>query len=63
MVLCEAQVSFIPELIGQALVYKQFALRAGALVRETAVFAETGTPSLRVAAQELGLTVVILPLA
>ena len=63
VVLCEAKVSLTPGLIGQALVYKQFALRAGALVRETVVFAEAGARSLREVVQELGLTVVILPLA
>ncbi len=62
MVLCEAKISLDPELIGQALVYTRLARRAGGAVRETVIFAETGSRSLQEAAQELGLTVVIAPL-
>lgn len=62
VVLCEAKISLDPELIGQALVYTRFAWRAGGSVRETVIFAETGSRSLQEAAQELGLTVVIAPL-
>ena len=62
IVLCEAKDELTPELVGQALVYRQFALYAGALVRETVVFAETGSDSMRRAALDLGLTVVIEPL-
>lgn len=62
IVLCEAKLELTPELVGQALVYRQFALYAGALVRETVVFAETGSESMRRAALDLGLTVVIEPL-
>ena len=62
IVLCEAKLELTPELVGQALVYRQFVLYAGALVRQTVVFAEIGCDSLRRAAGDLGLTVVVEPL-
>ena len=58
----QAKLELTPELVGQALVYRQFALYAGALVRETLVFAEKGSASMRRAALDLGLTVVVEPL-
>lgn len=57
VVLCEAKLTLTPELIGQALVYKQLALRAGACVMDTVVFAEKASRSMVEVAQELGLTV------
>jgi hypothetical protein len=38
--LCEAKHTLNPELIGQAVVYRELAGRAGGLVLETIVFAE-----------------------
>src|SRR5262249_11469636 len=57
VVLCEAKVELTPELIGQALVYRVFAQRAGAEVRSTVLFVQTSVPALETAARELGLEV------
>lgn len=60
VVLCESKLELGPELIGQALVYRQLALRAGALVQEVYAFAESGyAPMLEIAA-ELGLIPIVL---
>jgi len=57
VIICEAKAALTPELVGQALVYSYLAVRAGAVVRETVVFAEEGTPAMKEAAAHLGLTV------
>ncbi|MCH8806884.1 MAG: hypothetical protein IH986_12445 [Planctomycetes bacterium] len=62
IVLCEAKLSLNPEVVGQALIYAQFAEDAGAEVSDIAVFCESGSDSLRRTARELGLTLVIGPL-
>jgi hypothetical protein len=62
VVLCEAKSTLTHQVIGQALVYNQVALRQGANVREVVIFAESGTPLMREIAQQLGLTVVVQPL-
>jgi len=59
VVLCEAKLRLTPELIGQALLYKVLAERAGAKVRSTVVFAETAQPDFMSAAEQLGLEVVV----
>jgi hypothetical protein len=62
VVLCEAKAAALtPELVGQALVYRQFVLRAGAIVRDTVVFAPKADDAMRRAAAELGLTLVVTP--
>jgi len=60
IILCEAKVTLTPELVGQALVYKQFAIHAGASVKEVIIFCEKATESMFNAAKELGLTVEVL---
>ncbi|MEZ5444971.1 MAG: hypothetical protein R3F45_04200 [Gammaproteobacteria bacterium] len=55
IVLCESKDTLNPELIGQALVYRQLAIAAGAEVREVFVFSENATSSMRRIAKELGL--------
>jgi hypothetical protein len=59
VVLCEAKLRLTPELIGQALVYGVLAKSAGANVRSVVAFAEASTPSMRFAAEALGLQVVV----
>jgi hypothetical protein len=59
IVLCEAKAELTPELIGQALVYARFASRAGAIIKETVVFTESGSKSMQEVARELGLMVVV----
>ena len=59
VVLCEAKRRLTAELIGQALVYRSFARRAGADVRSTTIFAETAHPEFKLAAEDLGLEVVL----
>ena len=59
VILCEAKIRLTPELIGQAVVYNSFAHREGARVRFVAIFAETGSDHLRIAADDLGLKVVL----
>lgn len=59
VVLCEAKLKFTPELIGQALTYRQFVLEAGAELLDTVVFSETASAPLIRAAQNLGLTVAV----
>ena len=59
VILCEAKLTLTPELIGQALVYKQFALHAGAIVKECVIFSETANDSMIKAARELGLSPVV----
>ena len=59
IILCEAKGDLNPELIGQALVYSHFAIRAGAKLRDTIIFAENGSDSMKQVAAELGLTVMV----
>ncbi len=59
VILCEAKVRLTPELVGQALVYTSFARSLQARVLETVIFAETGSQELRVAAEDLGLKVIM----
>jgi hypothetical protein len=59
VVVCEAKVELTPELIGQTLVYTRFAIRAGAKVRETMVFAERASKSLEEVAADLNLRVIV----
>ncbi len=59
IVLCEAKKDLTPEVVGQALVYARFASRAGALVREVVVFAESGHRSMQEAGSDLGLKVIV----
>ena len=59
VILCEAKITLSPELIGQALVYKQFAIHADAIVKECAIFSETANDSMINAAKELGLSPVV----
>ena len=61
IVICEAKLKFKPELIGQALVYRRLAIRAGASVRDVVISAPSGDELLSEVATELGLTVVIAP--
>lgn len=62
IVLCEAKEKLNPEVIGQALVYSAFARRMGANMRETIVFTQTASDSMRAAALEYGLTLFVRPL-
>ena len=62
IVLCEAKLELTPEVVGQALVYTQFAKHAGASVLETILFCEKGGESMLRAANELGLNSEIAPL-
>lgn len=59
IVLCEAKLDLTAELVGQALVYTRFAVRAGARVARTIILAETGSASMQEAARELGLSVLV----
>jgi hypothetical protein len=59
VVLCEAKLRLIPELIGQALVYAMLARSAGADVRSTVVFAERASKPMVAAASALGLELVL----
>lgn len=59
IVLCEAKTTLNPELVGQALVYSEFARRAGATVLDTVVFAELALPQMKDVARALGLRVVV----
>ena len=56
---CEAKLRLVPELIGQALVYRELAKAAGGHVEFTIVFAETGAKHMVQAAEALGLKVVL----
>ena len=60
IVLCEAKRALNPELIGQALVYRELAARAGAIVRDLYAFAETGDQTMIEVAGQLGIRVVLL---
>jgi len=62
IILCEAKLDLTPEVVGQALVYTNFAKAAGAKVLGTIVFCEKGSDSMRRAAIELGLNLEIGPL-
>jgi hypothetical protein len=62
VVLCEAKADGLtPGLIGQALVHRQYAAHAGAIVRDTVVFSAKAADSIKRAAAELGLSVVVTP--
>lgn len=56
--LCEAKMDLSPELVGQALVYSEFARRAGAELVETLVFAYSTDQSMLEAAEAYGLKVI-----
>ena len=58
VVLCEAKMVLSPELVGQALVYTEFARRAGAKLRETIIFAYSADQSMREAAIAFGLQII-----
>lgn len=60
VILCEAKENLNPELIGQAIVYKQLALHAGAIVAEVIIFSERASESMYRVAKELGLTTEVL---
>ena len=53
--ICEAKRQLNPELIGQAIVYRELAILAGATVRQTFVFAEQGDPAMQDVAKRLDL--------
>jgi hypothetical protein len=55
IILCEAKLDLTPEVVGQALVYTNFAKAAGAKVIDTIVFCEKGSESMMRVATELGL--------
>ena len=57
VVLCEAKLSFNPELIGQALTYSFLLMRAGAKVERTVIFTEQSNSILEDVAQKYGLEV------
>ena len=59
VLLCEAKMELTPELIGQALVYRQFAVHAGANIEGCLIFSETASESMLTAAIELGLQPVV----
>jgi hypothetical protein len=59
VVVCEAKLRLTPELIGQALVYAVLVRSAGANLKSTVVFAEMGAPSMKAAAEQLGLHVIL----
>ena len=59
VVLCEAKLDLTPELIGQALVYKQFAQHAGALIRSCVIFSETAKEQMVSVAKELNLIPIV----
>jgi len=58
VVLCEAKSEMTPELVGQALVYSEFARRAGGDLQETIVFTYKADQSMREAAAAYGLSVI-----
>ena len=58
VILCEAKVELSPELVGQALVYSEFARKAGGNLLETIVFAYSAAQNMREAASAYGLSVV-----
>ncbi len=59
VIMCEAKMELTPEVIGQALVYTQFAKNAGANVIRTIVFCQNSSESMIKAATALGLETVI----
>jgi hypothetical protein len=59
VVVCEAKRRLMPELIGRGLVYGSFARRAHANVQSIVIFAESARPAFAVAAEDLGLKVVL----
>ncbi len=59
IILCEAKGELTPELVGQALGYTRFAIRAGANVRDTIVFAERGSEPMKRVTAELGLNLIV----
>ena len=60
--LCESKIKLTPELIGQALVYRQFAIKVRALVQDVYIFSESADSAMFTAASELGLKPVVLKL-
>ena len=59
VVLCEAKLDLTPELIGQALVYKQFAQHSGAIIKSCVIFSETAKEQMVCVAKELNLIPVV----
>ncbi|MBP6015558.1 MAG: hypothetical protein KA586_02475 [Candidatus Promineofilum sp.] len=62
VVLLEAKGKLSHGLIGQGLVYKVLAERAGAIIQDVCIFAQSGTETMEFAARTLGLSVVVAPL-
>ena len=60
IVLCEAKHTLNPELIGQAVVYRQLAVRGGALVQQVFSFSERADSTMLEVASCLGISTVIL---
>ena len=58
VILCESKLTLSHGLIGQALVYRALALRAGAEVLEVITFSEIASPTMIQIARDLGLKVV-----
>ena len=63
VILCEAKLDLTPELIGQALVYKQFAGHSGAIIKECVIFSETAKEQMINVAKELSLIPVVSSLS
>lgn len=59
IVLCEAKKELNPEVVGQALIYSIFAKEAGANLKETIVFCETGSDDMRRASRKLDINLII----
>ena len=59
VVLCEAKLDLSPELIGQALVYRQFAQHSGAIIKNCVIFSETAKEQMVKVAKELNLIPVV----
>ena len=59
VVLCEAKIDLTPELIGQALVYKQFAQHSGAIIKNCVIFSETAKEQMVCVAKELNLIPIV----
>lgn len=59
VVLCEAKLELTPELIGQALVYKQFALHSGAIIKSCVIFSQTAKEQMINVTKELNLIPIV----
>ncbi len=60
IVLLEAKHTLNPELIGQAVVYQQLALRAGATVRDIITFSKRADDAMLEVTKTLGVSTVVL---